>query len=438
MTALSDQVPAVPRRMNIGVNYSHFINKPGLWFGPTEDDISPGLRGLASEGKCETETAELRQSWRTSFPILLEKFALHGIGQMRIFLLSNGWNLGTSMGNSFQLMPPSETKWANAYPTHLRELLGACKQKGMQVILSLLSFGAFEENHREKLATDPNMREEFFDRILEPLLNVTDDPEFDTTVIAWEPVNEPNWATKYWLSSIMVPLGAWNCTPGVPLAAMQTFLDSATKRILGHKKGKSRSNYLVTHGFSYGLGCTGGGPSSLGIARVSLSDETSTPFSIASAGGQYLRQFHYYPAALGSPTIVLPPGNFPPAVLPPGGLPSLTTPRIDIRNDLPSFAESGSAILGEISTAQPNWETFLKYHDPQFLSWVRLGRRDDPGEYEATFWRLVLCEQLGYQTVYLWPNRDHGLDENDPDSALSAHACLAVTDYLNAITFPRI
>lgn len=310
---------------------------------------------------------------------------------------------------------------------------------------ALLRYGAFVEGGREKLAKDPKMREEFFDRIFEPMLNVTDDPEFDDTVVAWEPVNEPNWCTRYWLSNLLVPRGSWNCTPGIELAEMQAFLDGAVARILAHRKRKSGHHYFVTHGFTYGLGCRVGA-ASLGLALKDVSDENSTPFSVSAAGNHYLRQFHYYPGAMPvvTPGMVIP---RPPQIVPfpglpfPGGsayLPPISLARVELRNDLPLCLDSGDAFLGEFSTTKPDWSTFLSGMDPQYLSWRRLNGKDEAEEYEATYWRLVYCHQQKYQLVFLWPNRLHGSDPTDPDNAITQEALRAVDDYLGGTTVPTI
>lgn len=406
-----DEVPAVQRRLQVGVNYTWFGDKYGLWFGPrhTDEKNSDWPQGLPGEIPL-TETHQFRKDWNESFPKLLAKYKQHRISTIRLWLLGNAWNCGTGKGETFELVPLAAHNWTDAYAAHLDVILSHCKAAGMRVILVLLAHGAFFANQRAKLATDPLLREDFFNRYFEPMLTVSEG--YRDTIIAWEPVNEPNWPTKYWLSSALQPLGTWPGTPAVALGDMQAFLEGAAIRIRAH-------GFNVTHGFSYGRACELRMmptlvsapipfpiPAIPNLQYINVSDEST--FNVTGPG--YVRQFHYYPVQ---------------------GI--LFGHALDFRNELPSCASSGFAFLGEISTSKP--DPSRATGEPEYAAWGRLNGKDLDEE-SATYWRLVLSNQLGYSLVYLWPNRKHF--KGDPDSGLSLNALRGIDRFNSDAILPTI
>jgi hypothetical protein len=432
----------VPGRAHVGANYAHYMNQMGKWFGPNDTDVLPG---------CDTITKWHQDRATASFPGVLGRLKEAGIHHLRLHLLSNAWNYGTGNGATFAPPPARATRWTDAYERHLTELLGQCRAAKMKVVLVFLGFNAFMVGQRPRLATDAALRKELLDRVLEPMLAATE--SFTDVVEAWEPVNEPNWCTRYWLSDELRPWGLWNGNPGVTVAEMQAFLDDVTLRI---RRRAALDALEITHGFALGLGCRmtvpprviwpsrSAKPRSLPAfvppREVSVSDESV--FSTAAARAtptvsRYRRQFHYYPSAVKIPFL---PRDWAGAL--PWPIPVPWSPRNELyfRNDLPTYGDSGSAVLGEISTLRADLDGFLmdpaKRGEVGYVPWRRLRGLDERGEGAATYHRLVLANQLGYRQIYLWPNRDH--DPAQPESVLSNDALRGVVDFLTHRELPRV
>lgn len=399
--------------MRVGANYPWYGNQMGLWFGPTRDDIPP-----AESAHAQTGDQQMRADWTETFPMTISRLKAAGISMLRVWLLGNAWNYGTGGHERAWLPPPPPPEgdsWTRSYASHLDELLGFCRNAGLKVILVLVAHGAFFPTEREALAVDPTIREDFFVRVFEPMLTVSDG--YRDIVYAWEPVNEPNWPTQYLLSRALAP-DYWPTrpnTPVVPLADMQAFLDGATVRILAH-------GHRVTHGFSFGPGCRYELPFPLGALLplvnpllalahpLNVSDEQL--FQVTAPASSYRRQFHYYP------TVVEVNGS----------------DRFNIRNRLPSYASSREAFLGEISSSLPDPTQAM--HEPAFAAWERLRGLDTTSVNDTVFYRLALAEQLGYQLCFLWTNSEEWKGAREP--ILTDEALEGVRRFLRESSLPRL
>jgi hypothetical protein len=75
---------------------------------------------------------------------------------------------------------------------------------------------------RAQALTDPIKREQFLDRVLEPLLHVS--RRYAQSIHAWELINEPDWVTRRWHPRLFA-------RPPIPEVAMRSFIEDGAHRI---------------------------------------------------------------------------------------------------------------------------------------------------------------------------------------------------------------
>ncbi len=170
-------------KVEVGFNYPWAWNKYGLYFGAGNP---PG-----SDAALDGWTAALAGN----LGLLRERL---GIEKVRIFLLCSAVNLGTATRTGCRWTYDAPRALHPRFTEHLVRMLKAFHDCKMQVIPSLLDFGAFLSKpsweSRRAIAADPGEGARFMDTVLEPLLDASEG-EYRNSIYAWEVMNEPVWAT---------------------------------------------------------------------------------------------------------------------------------------------------------------------------------------------------------------------------------------------------
>ncbi|HEX7815910.1 hypothetical protein [Dyella sp.] len=198
---MSDDIqPAVPvlrsPTMEVGINYAWAFNRYGTWIGPRDiekelptgiGDEIPVFRDIRANPPEGTLAANLT--------ILKNEFKIR---KVRMFILCNAYNYGhypisnvTPSGRSFFTAP---TSLHPLFLSHFRQLLEVFQSKQMQIIPSLLDFGAIyprlgSGGGRTSIVT--SQRERFLETVVAPFVNLS--RSFRDTIYAWEAINEPYW-----------------------------------------------------------------------------------------------------------------------------------------------------------------------------------------------------------------------------------------------------
>jgi hypothetical protein len=345
---------AVPRtKVRVGYNYPWAWEKYGLYFG-----------GGAPPGSDPVLDAWV-DTLKINLPILRNDL---GITLVRIFLMCNLANVGGSVTQSgddwFTDLPLSlDPKFTD----HLTKMLQAFKDNEMQVIPSFVDFGAMLRlkkltvngigsgcTNRYQLMTDRTKGDNFLDRVLDPLLFAAQ--PFKDQVFAWELMNEPSWCTSTSLKSDYDQVA-------LRPADVRSFLVRAVRKVDSLVGADGEPVFKSTVGHRY-----------------------ASDMSLYPTGA--IRQFHYYPTVGGSFTSDFGLGD----------------------GDLPSFQESGGAILGEFAAGGPS--------DWKHTEWPEIpGFVQRAGADIRMLTRLQLLESKGYGVALIWPDR-HAPDPPGPTDTL--------------------
>lgn len=267
---------AVPP-MKVGFNYAWAGDLYGQNFGPVF--FGPPASGLPT--------------WKTTLPSHLSEFKAMGLSVIRWFIMMNGLAYGRGLvvepngfinratfelpidrsndragqENIWEFNPPD-----NLHPLfieHFKLMLQMFRDSktGLQVIPSLIDFPflavpeerrAGKGGGRQDVALDPKKRKVFFDTVLEPFLQVSE--QFKDQIFAWEVMNEPSWLIR-----TGAPFGPVVNDSRMNKSVLTTFLQEALDRIEAHPDFKLKST--VGHRF--------------------INDLATLPTG-------KLRQFHYY------------------------------------------------------------------------------------------------------------------------------------------------
>jgi hypothetical protein len=334
----------MPPAMQVGVNHPWAFNKYGWSIGPHERWIDRWLLDL------ERNLRVAKNVWR--------------VGIVRIFVLCNGMNygLGKRRNDAGKRIPAalSTRGWAFDPPTQLhpkflsdfKDMLSVYKSVGMQMIPSLLDFGAFtatEAGGKHDLARDKDKRKIFLDTVLDELLRVSSD--FRGQIYAWEVMNEPSWTARWFSPPLSTEVAPWRYLPRLPSLTedqMVALLEDALAHIraaqfestVGHRTYGDLLKYPTTRG--------------------------SKP------------QFHYY----GWPWLDAAPAA-------PGS--SLWHKAKNLVLDsVPEHASTGGAFIGEIGSGE--------YGRP----WSELPDEVQSDHRTCVFERLKLLAKKGYELAFLW------------------------------------
>jgi len=377
---LQPGVPAIPPKMEVGYNYPWAFNRYGTHIGP-RDDPPKGIDSDVAVFR-DITTHPPEGSLAKNLTFIRDELK---IKKVRMFLLCNAWNYGDR-----PLVPKGIFRVPDLHPLflkHFREMLEVFKAKGMQILPSLIDFGAFYELdafdlRRRKFVGAGSGRTEiavsgkkkFLNTVLKPMVAISKEPAFVNTIFAWEVVNEPRWnLVNVSLIRPLLPSGRPHTeTTGNDLNTpeMADFIQDALQMIQSEGDGQFHST--VGHRF--------------------LSDLLS-PMPTGTKP-----QFHYY-AKLAPPSISAFFSGDP--------------------NPIPTFAElardsrTKGAFVGEIACAVD-------------VPWPELNKADNSVR-TAAFERLKLLARKGYELVFVWP--DGGGDDAKDELKLSSDAIESVKQF---------
>ena len=193
--SLADK-PAQANAMLVGINY------PWVDYGWDFGDPPSGWAGA--------DVVAWRAQKRQRIVTDLRRFANLGLFAVRWFMLCDGLSYGTG-DDAPQL---SNGQWTcralpREHPFH-RQLgedfefaLQTCAQLNLKLVPSLIDFHWCHQGvtaspgvikgGRYDLVRNPRYSAEFFDHVLEPLLDIA--LRYPQTIYAWELINEPEWVT---------------------------------------------------------------------------------------------------------------------------------------------------------------------------------------------------------------------------------------------------
>ncbi len=250
------------------------INYPWINYGWDFGDPPPGWTG----GK---PVAEWRARQRQDIVADLLQFASMGLFAVRWFVLADGTNYG------FGPAAPQLVygRWRAevlpaAHPFHQQLfddfafVLETCADLKLKFVPALLDFHwsfpgepvtgtPVVKQGRASIVIDPAKREAFFDRVLEPLLDISE--KYQDTIYAWELINEPEWCTNP-RNLAPSPIPA-DDKQQVPQEIMRDFIAEGVRRI------NSRNAFRSTIGFAH---------------HETLAEWDSPGLGVS------LHQFHYY------------------------------------------------------------------------------------------------------------------------------------------------
>jgi len=259
-------------RMLVGINYPwvdygwDFGDPPPAWVPP---ERLPAWR--------ETK----RKQIETDFRLL----ASHGIFAVRWFILADGLNYG--MGKfaprkadgawTFDPLPAGHSFY-DRLCDDFEFVLQTCRFHGLNLFPSLIDFCWCREgtpvpgSHgivkggRQDIVRDPEKRQAFFDRVLDPLLESS--MRYNDSVYAWELINEPEWVVRK-DPAFVKEAGSRS----VSQKEMREFIAEGVRRINAKRLPDDSTAF----------------PSSVGFADWESLDEWE-----AEELGITLHQFHYY------------------------------------------------------------------------------------------------------------------------------------------------
>lgn len=370
--------PLLPPLLEVGYNYTWPFRRYGTGIGPRgthrepPSDVDSALPIFEDKALAPPEGTLAR-----NLTFLRDEL---NIKKVRIFLLCNCRNYGPrplgplASGRFVFQAPPTVDP---LFFDHFRAMLRIFKAKGVQMVPSLIDFGAFYKlgekggGGRTSIASTQRLR--FIETMMIPMLRVSQEKAAEGTIFAWEVINEPMWATRG------IPNRPHTDTffsdRDVPPEVMASFIDDCLK-------------VIKAEGFK----------STVGHRRL----EDLNDFPTGD-----LPQFHYYANA---------------------GLVAKSV-ATDDPNPLPTFAELASnprtanAFIGEISADKEGRGFFDKGAG---RPWPELDGRDRVLK-DAAFERLKLVARKGYRLAFLWPDRLETSSETGRDELkLTADAVASV------------
>lgn len=250
------------------------INYPWINYGWDFGDPPPGWTG-------GPPVAEWRAQQRRQIATDLAEFARLGLFAVRWFVMGDGTNYGFG-DDAPQLV---DGRWSakplsaeHAFHEQMLDdfsfVLQTCAELKLKFVPALLDFHwcfpgepvantPVVKGGRAEIVLDLAKREAFFERVLEPLLDIS--VKYRDIIYAWELINEPEWCTN------LRPLAPAQMPPdekqAVPLEIMRDFIVEGVRRI--NARGAFRST--------------------VGFAHYATLDKWDS-----AALGVTLHQFHYY------------------------------------------------------------------------------------------------------------------------------------------------
>jgi hypothetical protein len=372
--------PLLPPKMEVGFNYPWPFNRYGTLIGPRDLQNDP-----------PTGANDAMPVWRDpSHPPPAGSLAKNlktlrdelKITKVRMFLLCNAYNYGKRPitgalpgGMSVFTAPPTAH---HLFFDHFRQMLEVFSQANMQILPSLIDFGAFYPllprtagGGRTSILTSQRMT--FLGTVLDQFLKTS--RSFANTIFAWEVVNEPIWNT------IAAPIVGRPHTsssgPDIDVAIMASFISDCLKLI--HAAGFKST---VGHRF-----------------LNDLHGQMPT--------GQ-VPQFHYYGGT---------------------GLARRLAGVAD-PNPIPAAASlTADTFVGELGTAPGGDKNQFGDVEPG-EPWPECNGADKTRR-KAAFERLKLLARKGYKIAFVWPDRSDKEPPvaNDDALKLSNDATNSIKDF---------
>jgi len=380
--------------MEVGYNYTWPFNRYGTTIGPRDLENDPPA-GAADATPVFRDPSRQPPGGSLARNLKVLKDDL-GIAKVRMFLLGNAYNYGArpvieASGRAAFTAPPALHP---LFCDHFRQMLEVFRDEGMQILPSLIDFGAFYPlvlgtagGGRTSLLT--TQRSAFLDTVLAPLLDVAREPSLEGVVFAWEVANEPVWNT------ITAPfIGRPHTTSSaadVGRDVMASFLGECLAAI-------EARGFRSTVGHRF-----------LADLRGPLPAGT-------------LPQFHYYGATALVRRLV---GVGDPAPI----------PRAE---DLARDPRTRGAFVGEIGAAPGGARNAFGDVEPGAL-WPECHGRD-ASRAGAAFERLSVLASKGYDLAFVWPDlsdKEPGV-VNDDDLKLSADARASIRRFTMGSAGPDV
>jgi hypothetical protein len=342
-----------PPVLEVGFNYPWVLNRYGSTIGPRDYD----------QNQPPTGANDATPSWDPSLGGALDtnlKFLrdVLKITKVRMFVLGNAINYGatpvlspTPSGKSFFTAP------AQAHPlfvSHFTQMLQLFQENGMEILPSLLDFGAFypmvpgSGGGRTSILT--SQRQVFLSTMVQPLIQAS--IPYRSTIFAWEVINEPIWNLNLTATSRPhTPTQGPDCD----MTVMASFIQDCCSVIEGN-------GFQSTVGHRYFSDLTGG-----------------------MGTGTY-PQFHYYGQPLTSYVTSADPNPIPPYA---GAF----------------VGEIGAGPGGLLPTGWPggakNEAGFPEPGGP----WSEC-QGSDKDRVNTCYARLAVLARKGYKLAFVWPDRD--------------------------------
>lgn len=197
--------PAVPSLrpplLEVGFNYPWAFNRYGTQIGPRDIENNPPF-GKNSEIAVFRDKGAHPPEGSLARNLDVLKHELK-ITKVRMFLLGNLVNYGRRPAYDQAGEPHFEPPKAlhPLFIDHFAQMLDVFRAKGMQILPSLVDFGAFYPDLGGRASLATHQREHFLRTVAEPMVNVS--KHFRETVFAWEAINEPYWnALSTWPLSL--------------------------------------------------------------------------------------------------------------------------------------------------------------------------------------------------------------------------------------------
>lgn len=254
--------------LQVGINY------PWINYGWDFGAPPPGWTG----GK---PLDEWRAQQRRDIVADLSQFGAMGLFAVRWFILGDGTNYGFGP-DAPQLVNrrwhaevlPAEHPFHQQLFEDFAFVLETCANLKLKFVPALLDFHwsfpgepvantPVVKQGRADIVLDPAKRDAFFDRVLEPLLEIS--ARYQDTIYAWELINEPEWCTNPRnIAPSQIPA---DDKQQVPQEIMRDFIAEGVRRI------NSKNAFRSTIGFAH---------------HETLEEWDSPGLGIT------LHQFHYY------------------------------------------------------------------------------------------------------------------------------------------------
>jgi hypothetical protein len=236
--------------MNIGINYP--------WIDYGWDFGDPPSAWVSAEN-----LSSWREQKRRHIEDDFRQFASQGIFAVRWFLLADGMNYGMGehapqqAGREWTFDPlPAGHLYYKQLCDDFEFVLQTCAKNGLKFFPSLIDFhwchqgSSIEGNPRiikggrYDIVRDPMKRKVFFERVLDPLLEIS--MHFRESIYAWELINEPEWVIRK-LSLI----GKKDVNRNVSIRVMKEFIAEGISRINMKLLPDGRSAFKSSVGFAH-------------------------------------------------------------------------------------------------------------------------------------------------------------------------------------------